>query len=785
MRSNRLDLLSTHTWPIDPWRLIERRYEPRLAGRAETLFALSNGYLGMRGNFEEGRPSDRHATLINGFHETWPIAHAEDAFGLARTGQTIVPVPDSKTIRLYVDDEPLSIAKARLTYYERALDFRTGVLSRKLTWTTASGCRVTVYSRRLISYRQRHLAAMSYEVHIEGGSVPLILSSWLLNRQDADKPDPDILEGLDPRATRKLMGRVLQNQIHHTAGPRGALGYTTASSKLKLGCAVHQKVESSQPVKTESFDDDDFTKHVFTVTCHDGDRIRLDKLAAYHDSDTASVRELIDRANRTLDRAVQSPFDDLVAEQSAELERFWSVADIELQDDDPRLQQAVRFNLFQVFQNTVRADGKGIPAKGLTGDGYEGQYFWDMDVYVMPMLTYTMPSIARNLIGFRLKMLDHARERAEALGHRGALFPWRTINGEEASAYYAAGTAQYHLNADIVYAAERYARVTGDVGVVFEGGADLLVETARLWADLGFHAPETGTFHLHSVTGPDEYTTVVNDNLFTNLMAKRNLLLSFEAMKRIREAAPEEWTLLCDRLKLDASELEAWKRAADSMYVPYDEARGLHPQDEAFLSREVWDFENTPRDKYPLLLHYHPLTIYRHQVIKQADVVLALLLCGDEFTAEQRRRNFDYYHAITTGDSSLSPCVESIIGAEVGREELAIAYFKESLYMDLADVGRNVRDGAHIAAAGGTWMALVFGFAGLREHRGKPSFDPRLPHSWSKLSVHLTVRGRQLKATLTPGKLHLLMLNQAEPIDIQVRDRTVTLSTGTDVTIDV
>jgi len=785
VRSAPLDLLSTHTWPIDEWRLVERRYDPRLAGRAETLFALTNGYLGMRGNFEEGRPTERHATLVNGFHETWPISHAEDAFGLARTGQTIVPVPDSKTIRLYVDDEPLSVEKARLTHYERALDFRTGVLSRELTWTTASGCRVTVRSRRLISYRQRHLAAMRYEVHIEGGTVPLILSSWLLNRQDADQSEAESLAALDPRATRKLMGRVLQNHVREVNGPRGVLGYTTASSHMRLGCAMHQHVESQRPVKTESFIDQDFIKHVFTVTCHDGDTIRLDKLVAYHDSDTGSVRELIDRANRTLDRAVQAPFESLVAEQAEELKRFWRVSDIEIHNNDPRLQQAVRFNLFQVFQNTVRADGKGIPAKGLTGDGYEGQYFWDMDVYVMPMLTYTLPSIARNLIGFRIKMLDSARARAAALGHRGALFPWRTINGEEASAYYAAGTAQYHLNADIVYAAERYVRVTGDVGIVFEGGAELLVETARLWADLGFHAPVTGTFHLHSVTGPDEYTTVVNDNLYTNLMAKRNLLLSLEAMARIREAAPEEWTLLCDRLKLDASELEAWKRAADAMYVPYDEARGLHPQDEAFLDREVWDFANTPKDHYPLLLHYHPLTIYRHQVIKQADVVLALLLCGDEFTPDERKRNFDYYHAITTGDSSLSPCVESIIGAEVGREELAVSYFKESLYMDLADVARNVRDGAHIAAAGGTWMSLVYGFAGLRERRERTTFDPRLPSSWTKLALNLTVRGRHLKLTLTPGKMSLLLVNQAEPFVVEVRDQEITLEPGAEVVIDV
>jgi alpha,alpha-trehalose phosphorylase len=331
-------------------------------------------------------------------------------------------------------------------------------------------------------------------------------------------------------------------------------------------------------------------------------------------------------------------------------------------------------------------------------------------------------------LAFRYKMLPQARARAKELGHRGALFPWRTINGEEASAYYAAGTAQYHINADIMYALRKYVQATGDEAFLRDFGAEMLVETARLWLDLGFYSDaKGGKFCINGVTGPNEYNAVVNNNAYTNLMARENLRYATEVVESLRATEPDAYNALVQKTALEPSEPKAWIRAVENMYVPNDEKLKIIPEDDNFLDKEPWDFRNTPAEHYPLLLFYHPLNIYRKQVIKQADVILAMFLLGDVFSPETKKRNFDFYDPLTTGDSSLSSCVEAIIAAQIGDIDKAIRYGMAALLMDLADVGGNVKDGCHIASMGGTWMMLTYGFGGMRDDDGTLSFWPRRP----------------------------------------------------------
>jgi alpha,alpha-trehalose phosphorylase len=374
-------------------------------------------------------------------------------------------------------------------------------------------------------------------------------------------------------------------------------------------------------------------------------------------------------------------------------------------------------------------------------------------------------------------MLDKARMRARELSHRGALFPWRTINGEEASAYYEAGTAQYHINADIVYALRKYVNATGDDEFLFHYGAEMLVETARLWYDLGFFSERKGgKFCINGVTGPDEYKTVVNNNTYTNLMARENLRYAVETVERLRDQQPQALEGLMEKTGLELSEVEDWRRAASNMYVPFDAATGIYPQDDSFLDREPWDFKNTPKDKYPLLLFYHPLNIYRHQVIKQADVLLAMFLLGHEFSLEAKKRNFEFYDPITTGDSSLSSCMEAIVALEVGNFDKAVNYARAALLMDLADVGGNVKDGCHIASMGGTWMVLTYGFGGLRDYDGTLSFRPqRPPEPESTLRFPLTYRGRILDVEINPDST-TYSLREGESLTIRHEDEEIVLN---------
>ncbi|MGQ7311693.1 glycoside hydrolase family 65 protein [Microbacterium arabinogalactanolyticum] len=761
--------------PVDPWRLIETRYDDD--GVSETLFSVGNGYLGLRGNHIEGRGAHEHGTFINGLHETWPIRHAEQAYGFAEVGQTIVNAPDAKVMRVYIDDEPLSFDETEIHEYSRVLDMRTGVLSRTVVWVTPSGKRVRMHDERIVSFDERHLAVLRLEVVVENADAPVTISCQLLNRQDgagiyAGDPMASKSEGkagFDPRKAEKITERVLQPVEYWQDGLRSALSYRVNDSGMSVAVVADHVIETENDYSARTLIEPDIAKNVFRVQAKAGVPIRISKIVSYHSSRGVPPRELVDRCRRSLDRVGVEGVDALFRAQEALLAAFWERSDVRIAGHDD-LQQATRWCLFQLAQAASRADGTGVPAKGLTGSGYSGHYFWDTEIYVLPFLTYTSPQWAKNALRARVLMLPAARRRAAQLNEAGALFPWRTINGEEASAYYAAGTAQYHINADVSYALGKYVRATGDEEFLRREGADIAVETARLWATLGFWRGTNGhsTFHIHGVTGPDEYTTVVNDNLFTNVMARYNLRLAARVVREMAEQDPAAYAALVERTGLDAGEREAWDRAAEAIHIPFSEALRIHPQDSLFLEREVWDLEGTSPDQRPLLLHYHPLVIYRFQVLKQADVVLALFLQGNHFTDEEKLADFDYYDPLTTGDSTLSAVVQSIMAAEVGYQDLAREYFEQALFVDLGNLHHNSSDGVHVASAGGVWTALVSGFGGMRDHDGLLSFDPRLPADWPELSYALQWHGSQLQVTVTREALRL-EVRSGDPVDFSVR----------------
>ncbi|MBF4574513.1 glycoside hydrolase family 65 protein [Herbiconiux sp. VKM Ac-1786] len=778
-----LDYLDHRQFPIEEWALVESSVNTAIEGRTETLFAIGNGYFGMRGAPEEGRGGHQNGTFINGFHDTWTIRHAEEAFGFARVGQTIVNVPDAKVIELYVDDEPFDVATAEILRYHRRLDFNDGVLSREIEWRTSSGKRVLVRTQRLVSFTDRHLAVVTYTVTMLDAPGTVLLSSQILNRQDwkDEYATAAHAEALleDPRQAAAFSRRVLEPRLKHADGPRQLLGYQAANSGMTLAVGVDHGLQTENVWTERGEIEDDQAKHLFKVQARAGTPIELTKTITYHSANGVPVRELADRCNRTLDRINARPIQDVFSRQKHWLADFWDRADVAV-DGQPEMQQAIRWNLYQLAQSTARTDGGGIAAKGVSGSGYGGHYFWDTEIYVLPFLTYTSPHVARNALRFRQNMLPAARERAAELNQRGALFPWRTISGLESSAYYAAGTAQYHIDADISHALMQYVSATGDIDFLNRGAIDILIETARMWADLGFwRRPGAGpqTFHIHGVTGPDEYTTVVNDNLYTNVMARANLQAAVRQVRRLREECPEAYASMVQRVDLDDDEIQEWEAAAEAMHIPFDEDLGIHPQDAQFLEKELWDLENTPASKRPLLLHFHPLVIYRFQVIKQADVVLAMFLRGSEFSAEQKRANFEYYDALTTGDSTLSASTQSIIAAEVGYRDLALDYFRAALFVDLGDLHHNTADGVHVASTGGVWSALVFGFGGMRDHAGSLSFDPRLPEGWESLTFRITTRGSRMRVQIRQGSVSFALEDGAE-VKLRVRAEAITVYPG-------
>jgi alpha,alpha-trehalose phosphorylase len=743
----------SNDYPADEWNIIEKGFHPEFLAQSETMLAVGNGYLGMRGCPEEGGPNAENGTFINGFYETRPIVYGEEAYGFAKTGQTILNVTDSKIIKLFVDDEPFWLPNAHCLRYDRRLNMRSGTLDREILWETPAGKQVLITSRRLVSFVHRHVAAISYSVTLLNAEAPVVIASEMMANASSTRANED-----DPRLASVFAGRVLQHRASYAKDRRIVLCHATEKSRMTLTCATDHALETACPHTYKAVHTDDFGQVAFTIEARPGCPIHLTKYMVYHTSQTAASEELCGRAEWTMDRVMDQGFSQLLAAQEQYMDDFWRRSDVRVRDiredrfkrTTVEIQQAIRFNLFHILQASARAENAGVPAKGLTGQAYEGHYFWDTEIYLLPFLTYTFSRTARNLLTFRYKMLPQARAHARQLGHRGAMFPWRTISGEEASAYYAAGTAQYHINADIMYAMRKYVRATGDELFLQECGAEMLVETARLWLDLGFYSDSKGgKFCINAVTGPDEYNTVVNNNAYTNLMARENLRYAAQTVESLRATTPDVYNALVYKTALEPSEVEAWTRAAESMYVPYDEKLKIIPQDDNFLDGEPWDFQNTPHDHYPLLLFYHPLNIYRKQVIKQADVVLAMFLLGNAFSLEAKQRNFEFYDPLTTGDSSLSSCIEAIIAAQIGDVEKAIRYGMAALLMDLADVGGNVKDGCHIASMGGTWMMLTYGFGGMRDDDGTLSFWPRrAPEDNAILRFPLTYRGQMLEVEI-------------------------------------
>jgi len=758
VRAPAADPIDRSRFPVEDWGLTEDRYDTAGLGQRETIFAVGNGYLGLRGNNEEGSVEEyAHGTFINGFHETWDIRHAEDAVGFARVGQTVVNVPDVKTIVISVDGEQLRLSTAELESFSRTLDFRDGVLRRELLWVTEAGQRVQLRSTRMVSFTRRNLALMSYEIVVLDSDAEVVITSDVRNRQD-EAPDGAVV-GFDPRRSAQFENRVLRSQVNGEEQGRMVFGYRAAHSGLGLAIVVDHELYTADAVSIDTRIYADLGRRTYRIAATMGEPILLLKWAAYHDGPPeVEVADLVGLALLTIDDAQAVGREAIEVEQQGWLEHYWSRADVQL-EGQPALQQAVRWCLYQLAQAAARADGAGIGAKGVTGSGYQGHYFWDTEIYLIPFLAHTNTGLARRALRFRIAMLDKARERARQMAQRGALFPWRTINGEEASAYYAAGTAQYHIDADVAFAICKYADVCGDPAFLVGEALPVLVETARLYADLGFFRGPERSFHIHSVTGPDEYSAVVNNNLYTNLMARANLHRAAEAVRLLQATDAAAYADLVRDLKLTEDEVSCWQQAANAMTIPYDEGFGVHPQDENFLAREVWDLASTPPSRLPLLLHYHPLVIYRYQVLKQADAILALFLAGDEFTPEQKRADYEYYDPITTGDSTLSAVVQSIIAAEVGYQDRALESFMEGIFVDLADLHRNTGDGVHIASAGGVWNALVYGFGGLRDYRGRISIDPRLPLGWTSLRFGFRLNGSRVQLDLRQEELVLTLVD--------------------------
>lgn len=734
-------------YPVEPWVVREPALDLDRLGVTESVFALSNGHIGLRGNLDEGDPHGLPGSYLSSFYESRPLPYAESAYGNPEDGQTVVNVTNGKLLRVLVDDEPFDVRYGALPTHERVLDLRAGTLHREVEWVTPADQRVRIRSTRLVSFTHRSIVAIRHEVEAVDQPLRVIVQSELVANEQVPRAEED------PRVAAALESP-LQAEEHFGEGTRAHLVHSTKASHQRMAAAMEHHVEGPEETAVQTEAHPDWARTTVSTRLEPGERLTITKFLAYGWSSQRSLPALRDQVAAALVSACQSGWETVLAEQRAYLDEYWDGADVEVEGDDD-LQQAVRFALFHVLQAGARAERRSIPAKGLTGPGYDGHAFWDTEMFVLPMLTYVHPEATADALLWRHSTLDLARDRARQLGLAGATFAWRTIRGHECSAYWPAGTAAYHVNAGVADALVRYVNATGDEAFEREVATEVLVEAARLWMSLGHH-DRHGRFRIQGVTGPDEYTALVDDNTYTNLMAQRTLRAAGLVVQRHPEVA--------ERYGVTADEVATWDAAADLVLMPFNPELGVHEQSLGFTDLAPWDFEH--RNRYPLLLNEPYGELYRRQVVKQADLVLALHWRGDAFTPEEKARAFHYYDAITVRDSSLSACTQAVVAAEVGHLELAHDYLVEAAFMDLRDLAKNTRDGLHIASLAGTWLGLVAGFGGLRDHDGVLCFAPALPHGLDRLAFKLRWRTSHLHVVVERDRATYAVRDGDEPVTL-------------------
>ncbi len=709
-------------------------FSKRQAGRLESLYSIGNGNIGFRGYHIDHKAVHQPTLFMNGFYELSPIVYGEDAYGFARWNQTMIPLPDIRVLKIKIQGQRVNLETDGVREYRRRLDFFTGIMSYSYKITLLDDLEVTISVQTLTSMKHKECGAAQITIeankHVE---IEII--------QTIEYKEKEVEESDDPRKqTARIKNLKGSDYSFSKDGINGT--FRTHVSDLSL-FLMSQNSASSHPKLTRQTYQDDFPALVYEFY---EEQLTFSTLFYY--GSTKEKGKEVEKSHRDEMREFLTThsFATFVEEQKSHYTQFWATHDVVVSGDD-EIQRALRLNMFQLHQSTG-TDGKtSLSAKGLTGSGYEGHYFWDTEIYGMPFFTFSSPQTARSLIQYRITILDKARMRAREMSQKGALYPWRTINGLEASAYYPAGTAQYHINADIAYSILQYIEVTSDYSILLEGAAEVLFETARLYADLGFF--KDGQFHLHQVTGPDEYSAVVDNNTYTNAMVRHHFRGAHSMYTYLKKHYQKEFTHICEAISLKEGEVELWVQAANHMRFPFHKELGIHAQDERFLEKEKWDIKKKGNIKHPMLLHYHPLVIYRHQIIKQADTVLAMFLLSQDFPLYEIKRNFDYYRPLTTGDSSLSACVEGIVAFQCGYVELGLEYLKTTILMDLFDLHHNTSEGLHTAAMGGSWMAIVYGIAGFRFIHGEAHFSPKLPRSIDKISFTLNIYNKPLKVKIS------------------------------------
>ncbi|CAM4432674.1 glycoside hydrolase family 65 protein [Paenibacillus phoenicis] len=757
---------------VDPWSILEESFDPANHEISESIFSIGNGYMGQRANFEEqySGPSLQGSYMAGVYYPDktrvgwWKNGYPEYFAKVLNSTNWI-------GINVFVDGVALDLAECQVKDFVRELNMKEGYLYRRFTAVMKDGKELAVEALRFVSIVRHEIGAIRYAVTPLNFNGELRFAPYLdgdVMNKDSNYEEKFWLEVEKSAGTDVSYLTVKTKKLDFHVTSVMAFDVEQGGKRLELAPAFHEQEK--------------FVSAEVAVAAVSGETVTLYKYVANVTSRDHGLGELVKAGKAALHSAKEAGFDALKREQAEAWAKKWEMSDIII-EGDVAAQQAIRFNIFQLNQTYSGEDDRlNIGPKGFTGEKYGGSTYWDTEAYCLPFYLSTAESdIARNLLIYRYKHLEKAKENARKLGFtKGALYPMVTMNGEECHNEWEITFEEIHRNGAIAYAIYNYVNYTGDKAYLGEYGLEVLVEISRFWEERVNFSQAKGKYVMLGVTGPNEYENNVNNNWYTNRIAAWTLEYTLEVLAELKVQDAAHYAALVEKLGLQESETKQWQHIIDNMYYPYDEERGVFLQQDGFLDKELMPVKELDPKQLPLNQNWSWDRILRSCFIKQADVLQGLYFLSDRYDLDTKKRNFDFYEPMTVHESSLSPCVHAILACELGYQEKAYEMYLRTARLDLDNYNNDTEDGCHITSMAGTWMAIVQGFGGLRVREGELVLRPFIPSHWTSFSFKVMFRGARLKVNATADSI--IVSNESDtPAAIRIYDQSYTVDANSQV----
>jgi len=761
---------------IDPWKIIEEGFEKKRSRISESMFCLANEFMGVRGYFEEGYSGNRLlGSYFNNLYEEMEAQHWQLFKGMVTRVCFGVNSVDWLYTRIFLDGEQLDLARCDFYNFKRVLDMKKGTLTREFIWKTKTGKELKVSFLRFLSMDRPNMGFQKITFE------PLNFSGNLLVQSGLDYSIlHEIAEGWNQVETSdsefKPRGKNFWTleKAEYTGDGISALGKTIKSGHLLFS---NFRLNSNKILNTAFILQDKLAVLNFPLELEEGKSTFIEKSVVNYWEKSEDKGAVWAKGSDLASEYRHISFDEALKTQEEYWEKAWDNIDIKIDGDDENL-QGVRFSIFTLYSTYHGFDPNlNIPCKGLTAEVYHGQVFWDTESYCMPFYIFNNPKAAKNLLLYRYKYLPQACERAKQLDCEGARYPMCTLDGTESCATWQHGDFEIHVSAAVSYAVWLYNKLCDDKEFLFNQGIELLMQISRYYANRGEFSPLNGDFGLYGVMGPDEYHMNVNNNAYTNVMAKKTFEFTLDVIERMKKEAPDLLRKVSEKVGLREGETEDWRKKARLIRIPMNKETGLIEQHDGYFDLPEADVKNIPESQIPIYKHWAYVRIFRYNMIKQPDVLLLPFFFSTDYTPEQKRINYEFYEARCIHESSLSPSIHSILAAELGKKEEAYEFFKYMARLDLDNYNKNTDQGLHVTSMSGAWLNMVYGFGGLRTDGDVLIFKPSIPDNWNSFSFRLQYRGSLLQVNVNREEAEYRILSGPGMV-IKVYDRGYTVDSN-------